>query len=157
MAAYVVRSAAAADAERLAALRWAWRVDERGESGLAWPDFAAGFARWWGAHPDHLAWLAAPDGEPSGAVGMCWLAVGDRVPGPEVWERRNGWLQSVYVRPAYRDRGVGAALVVAASEAARRLGLDYVAVHPSERSFPLYRRAGYAPAPGVLELRLGRR
>jgi hypothetical protein len=37
---------------------------------------------------------------------------------------------------------------------ARDLFLDYVAVHPSERSFPLYRRLGFTDTDGVLELRL---
>jgi GNAT superfamily N-acetyltransferase len=76
------------------------------------------------------------------------------VPGPAAWTRLAGHLQSVYVLPEHRNAGVGAALVAAALDAARARGFDYVIVHPSERSFPLYRRAGFGPTGAVLRIDL---
>lgn len=148
-----VRSATATDARALAGLRWDWRVDERGERAESFETFAAAFAAWMSEHErSHVALLAGDtEGE---AVGMAWLAVVHRVPGPQIWHRLAGNLQSVYVRPQWRNRGIGELLVAAVIEQARTLGLDYLSVHPSERSFPLYRRAGFAPSSGVLELRL---
>jgi len=115
-------------------------------------EFTGAFGEWLAEHGGgHLAWLAEVDGE---AVGMAWLAVIHRVPGPQVWVRLAGNLQSVYVTPAQRGNGIGAALVRAVIEDGRRIGLDYISVHPSERSFSLYCRAGFADSAGVLELDL---
>jgi GNAT superfamily N-acetyltransferase len=87
---------------------------------------------------------------------MAWLARIDRVPGPGIWRRVAGTIQSVYVLPDRRGHGLGAALVNAALDTARDRGFDYVSVHPSEPSFSLYRRLGFAESGGVLELDLRR-
>ena len=148
----IVRRAGPGDEPSLAQLRWEWRAMESGESGMGPAEFTGAFAEWVGQHrASHLAWVAEVDQMP---VGMAWLAILDRIPGPEVWERRSGSIQSVYVRPERRDQGIGAALVAAAIDEAVQRGLDYLVVHPSERSFPLYRRAGFIDHAGVLELRL---
>jgi GNAT superfamily N-acetyltransferase len=143
----------ASDLAAVADLRFTWRHDEGGESGTL-ADFAPAFAGWWLEHREtHRCWLAEVDGA---AVGMAWLAVLERVPGPERFRRQSGALQSVYVRPEHRGRGLGAALVSAVLDHARAEGLDYVGVHPSERSYPLYERAGFHRTPAVLELGLTR-
>lgn len=145
----MVSQATAADSEELAHLRWVWRAVERSEIGMAKPDFSAEFGRWFVDHlGSHVAFLARAGAL---AVGMAWLAVIERVPGPAIWTRRAGHLQSVYVLPDYRDRGIGAALVTEALQEAAKHGLDYVIVHPSERSFPLYRRLGFRETGGELE------
>ncbi len=146
-----VRRAELADAEELARLRWQWRVEERGETGLAWEDFRTRFAQWWLARADrHLAFLAEVDGV---AAGTMWLAIIDRVPGPGRWERRAGLVQNAYVVPELRDKGVGTALLTALLAEAAQLGLDYLGVHPSERSYGFYRRGGFTDSSKVLELR----
>lgn len=99
----------------------------------------------------HLVWLAEADQIP---VGMAWLAVVHRVPGPERWMRLSGTLQSVYVVPERRGSGNGELLVHAVVDRAHLLGLDYISVHPSERSFSLYRRLGFEESSGILELRM---
>ncbi len=147
-----VRRASLADSDGLASLRWSWRVGERGERAVSQEEFRARFRRWMSEHEHtHQAFVAEFAGS---LVGMAWLAVITRVPGPEIWDRRSGSLQSVYVLPSHRGHGIGGQLVIAAVSAGRELGLDYLAVHPSERSFPLYRRLGFGDAPGVLEMRL---
>jgi len=126
-----VRVATPEDARGLAALRWTWRVDEHGEHGLTEGEFSASFADWFRSHRDsHVAFIAeAGDSQ----VGMAWLALIDRVPGPGVWLRLAGHLQSVYVLPARRAEGIGSALVTAVLKEASDRGLDYVWVHPSKR------------------------
>lgn len=146
-----VRGADAGDAPRLAALRWQWRTTEAGENATDVDAFTTAFADWMAANPGHRAWLAQ-DGDTT--VGMAWLVTIERVPGPQVWVRRAGHLQSVYVLPAWRGRGVGASLVQAVLAGARAVGMDFVWVHPSERSFPLYQRAGFTETPRTLEIRL---
>jgi GNAT superfamily N-acetyltransferase len=98
----------------------------------------------------HLGYLAM---EEEVAVGCAWLCVIDRIPGPGTFIRRSGALQSVYVRPARRNAGVGSELVGFVVSEARAMELDYLGVHPSERSFDFYRRLGFDAADRALELR----
>jgi GNAT superfamily N-acetyltransferase len=113
--------------------------------------FASALRTWMEEHAaTHVAFLAYDRGEP---VGMAWLAMVDRVPGPEHFTRRSAYVQSVYVVEERRDRGIGARLISLLLDHARRLGAEYVAVHPSDRAFPLYRRLGFSDSDRVLELR----
>jgi GNAT superfamily N-acetyltransferase len=151
-----VRVASAGDATALAELRWAWRTTEQGEVPvMGRVEFMASFERWCGEHQaTHTGFVAEAGGS---AVGTAWLATIDRVPGPAVWRRLAGHLQSVYVLPAHRNAGIGAALVEAVLDEAVHRGLDYLVVHPSERSFPLYRRLGFRETGAVLEADLRHR
>jgi GNAT superfamily N-acetyltransferase len=119
---------------------------------MAQDEFRDAFVGWFGDHEQsHSAFVAELD---DAGIGMAWLATVERVPGPGKWTRLAANLQSVYVLPAHRGHGVGAALVTAALEDATGRGFDYISVHPSERSFPLYRRLGFRETDGVLELDL---
>ena len=150
----LIRAAEAGDHDALVDLRFVWRVEEEDERGRSRAAFATEFLALMQANADtHRAWLAEDGGAP---VGMAWLAIVRRIPSPERFTRLAGYLQSAYVVPRARGRGIGSALVDAVIEGARQQGLDYLAVHPSERSFSLYRRAGFSASDGVLELRFGR-
>jgi len=127
-----VRRAAPADSSALAALRWTWGVDEAGEQPVGTrEDFLDSLRQWWTTHPDHVA--VAEQAQAGRAVGMAWLALGDRVPSPAGVRRRSAWLQSVYVRPDLRGRGIGSGLLARVAEIARTEECAYVAVHPSLR------------------------
>lgn len=144
----------ASDVAGLAMLRYTWRVGERGEPGDPGDpaEFAAAFGTWWDENArTHLAWLAERGGEP---VGMAWLALVHRVPGPERFRRVSGIVQSVYVLPNERGAGAAARLVEAVVALARAERLGYLTVHPSDLSYPLYERAGFTASGGVLELGL---
>ena len=140
------------DVLELSQLRFAWRRHERHEGGMAFEQFHPRFEGWMKDHQEtHLGFLGSLEGE---AIAMAWLAVVDRVPGPEIFVRRCAYIQSVYVAPAHRDAGHGAALMEAVLEEARALKLDYLAVHPSPASFSFYRRLGFDETTRVLELDL---
>lgn len=147
----LVRVAEGDDLDAVARLRWTWRVD-RGEvptTDLA--AFTAALRAWAEDHAStHVPFVAVVDGA---VVGMAWQAIVERIPGPEVWTRRSGMVQSVYVDPAVRDRGIGTELVAALVDAARAAELSYLAVHPTERAMPFYRRLGFAEYERALELR----
>jgi GNAT superfamily N-acetyltransferase len=135
----------------LATLRFQWRSLERGEWGSDEEVFSKELRHWLRAHESsHVPFLALDDERP---IGMAWLAIVERIPGPAFFVRRSGYVQSVYVTPAQRSRGVGTELMVQLVSAARELGLDYLAVHPSEQSFEFYRRLGFENTTRVLELR----
>jgi GNAT superfamily N-acetyltransferase len=141
--------ASARDVADLARLRVAWRVGEGDESGLDEASFATALATWMREHPDHLGFIGSIDEE---AVAMAWMAIVHRVPGPGVFVRTCAYVQSAYVAPEHRNDGVGTAVMTALIEHGRGIGLDYIAVHPSERSFPFYRRLGFRGTERVLEL-----
>lgn len=149
-----VRRAGPEDVAALASLRWGWRVDEAGEepAGTA-AQYLQTMSDWWASHPGHVAVLAQPNDAPE-AVGMAWLAMGDRVPSPAGLRPRSAWVQSVYVRPDHRDRGIGRGMLGFVADVARTENCAYLAVHPSPRSTSLYERCGYASSDGLLELRL---
>jgi GNAT superfamily N-acetyltransferase len=60
-------------------------------------------------------------------------------------------LQAIYVVPTHRNNGIGALLVGEMMNVARELELDYVAVHPSAKSFTFYRRLGFDETSRLLE------
>lgn len=132
----------------LAALR-----DLRGQwRGVGDAVFATAFDEWCRAHRDsHRAFLGSL-GERD--VAMAWLAIVDRVPGADRFVRQAAYVQSVFVAEDVRDRGLGARLVRDLVTLARDLDLDYLAVHPSARSFSFYQRLGFSPTERVLELDL---
>lgn len=135
----------------LVTLRYQWRSVELSEGGLSPQEFEARFREWYIGHREsHLGYLACV-GDVS--VGCAWLVIIDRVPGPGRFVRRAGMVQSVYVLPEHRNRGVGSDLMGTLSREARAMGLDYLIVHPSLESFPFYRRLGFAAADKALELR----
>ena len=145
------RQADLSDADELARLRWIWRAVERGEQGD--PDqFREDFGDWMANHDrSHLPFVVELDGS---AVAMAWLVVIERVPGPEKWTRLSGTIQSVFVLAEQRNAGLGSLLIGELIEGARRIGLDYLSVHPSPRSFPFYRRLGFGGEGNLLFLGL---
>jgi GNAT superfamily N-acetyltransferase len=136
-----ISRAHAEDTAGLARLLW---LDTRGEE-PAQPSvdaFAAELAQWWSAHQDsHLAFvvrLRRPE-----IVGMAWVALVPRVPRPGATSRLSADIQSVFVVPEHRGRGIGSALVEAAAEHAAHLGSLRVTVHSGRRAIPVYERLGF--------------
>ena len=125
----IVRKASVADVAVLAELR---DIDQ---------DRLEAYASWVAAHAEtHLPFVAEIDGY---AVGAAWLLVAERVPGNESLDRRYGDIQSVMVREAYRNRGVGGALMAAILTEAGTRGLLHVTVHSGRRAVDFYLRNGF--------------
>lgn len=138
-----IRKATAGDATALAGLRWRWPVEERGYAGTDRAAFLELFSSWVVEHlATHIPFLAEVDDQ---IVGTAWLMLADRVPSPTRRHRRTGDVQSVYVVPELRSRGVGAQLVQAVLAEAHSLHLEHVTVHSSIRAMPLYQRSGFQP------------
>ena len=151
MSTTICRRAGEGDFAELAALRFEWRVDERGEHGLDAAAFQRQMIEWLRAHhTSHQGYLAARDGV---NVGCAWLCVVDRVPAPAEFVRRSGIIQSVYVRASVRNAGIGSDLIRFVIEEARAMELSYLGLHPSERSVSFYERLGFATYERALELR----
>ena len=142
----MIRRATPEDAPALAALRVAWGD----EGGVAREGFATAFEEW-ARGTSHTGFVAVEDGE---VVGMAWLALLERPPSPERGARLDGDVQTVYVLPSHRGRGVGSALVREVVEEARRRGAQRVTVHSSTRAVPVYERLGFASTPRLLQAEL---
>jgi GNAT superfamily N-acetyltransferase len=127
----------------LARLLWLLSSDEQ-QRRQAVEAFADDLGVWRNAHRDtHTAFVArTPE-----TVGMAWLAVLPRLPRPGEPQRRSADVQSVFVLPEHRGRGIGAALVGAATEYARRAGALRATVHSSRLAVPLYERLGFTVSP----------
>jgi GNAT superfamily N-acetyltransferase len=144
-----ISQANADDIADLARLLW---LDTRNEEPAqrSVDGFAAELARWWSAHQEsHLAFVARlvrPE-----IVGMAWVAIVPRVPRPGATSRLSADIQSVFVVPEHRGRGIGSALVEAASEYAARFGALRVTVHSGRKAVPVYERLGFESSRQLLQ------
>lgn len=151
-----VQSASIADIDALADLQWRWRIDEwHGVPMYDRIEFRDALRNWWEFHVEtHHAFVARSNDE---FVGMAWLAVIERIPTPAQFHRLGGHVQSVFVIPNLRGRGIGSALMRRLIDRANELGLGWLLVHPSEHSFKFYRTHDFVPTGRFLELRLASR
>lgn len=136
-----VRKATLGDAEALAGLRLGGLDDGSGPGGPDRGAFVESFSAWVGDHlSTHLPFIAEVDLD---VVGVAWLMIAERVPGPTRRPRRCGDVQSVYVVPRLRDRGIGTALLEAVLAEAAELEMEHVTVHANDRAVAFYGRAGF--------------
>jgi GNAT superfamily N-acetyltransferase len=142
----VIRLASGADLPALADLRREStfeRYQECGDEG-----FGERFAAWYEQEASRrLTWLAEDKGL---AVGMMNLVLFERMPRPGPDPGRWGYLANAYVRPDYRNQGIGGRLLGAILAYADDRGFARVVLSPSQRSIPFYRRAGFGPADSLL-------
>jgi GNAT superfamily N-acetyltransferase len=142
----IIRIATAADVPALAALRRAW-VEENAGGPVADDEFEESFADWFAAeHDQRVTWIA----ESGGIVGMVNILVFNRMPRPGVADNRWAYLANLYVAPEHRGRAIGAALLEACTAYADEHGFVRIVLSPSERSVPLYQRAGFGPATSLM-------
>jgi GNAT superfamily N-acetyltransferase len=151
-----VRPATAADADELARLRWNFSQEwhEPTEAEDAFRRRMAGEVRRYLASGNWSIWVAE---DPAGArrlIANAFLQRVDKVPRPYQRPGSWGYITNVYVDPAWRDHGLGRAIMDVAIAAARDEGLDTLLLWPSPRAIPFYERAGFAPATGAMEMSL---
>jgi GNAT superfamily N-acetyltransferase len=147
----VIRVAGPDDVPALAALRRAW-VEENADTPIDDSDFEDAFSEWFGREQhQRVTWLAEADGQ---AAGMLNMLVFTRMPKPRSadipWAPRWGYVANVYVRPDLRGAGLGRLLVDAVTSYADEHGFARLVLAPSERSVPLYTRAGFGPATSLM-------
>ncbi|HTS87251.1 MAG TPA: GNAT family N-acetyltransferase [Gemmatimonadales bacterium] len=148
-----IRRAAPTDAPALAALRFEFRsaLDPAVESEKAFRRRTIGWMadRLLGKGCWHC-WLAELAGE---TIGMAWLQLVEKLPNPVGEPEWLGYVTSVYVTPACRQRGIGAALLEAALSECDSRGVEAVILWPTPRSRPLYARHGFTAPTDLLQRR----
>lgn len=134
---------------QLAQLLWLMAAAEE-QARQSVGSFAHDLDAWWSDHAgSHVAFVARVPG--SDVVGMAWVALVPRVPRPGTTDRLSADIQSVFVLPEHRGRGIGAALVEAATQHALHLGAAHVTVHSNSRAVPVYERLGFASSRTLLQ------
>ncbi|WP_256838934.1 GNAT family N-acetyltransferase [Ornithinimicrobium faecis] len=144
-----IRQATAADLPGLARLRWTWSKEGQQPLDCSFDEYARDFADWYQQHEGFVAYVAADGPE---LVAMGFLALASRVPDPRSFHRRTGDIQSMFVLPRHRNRGIGARVVERLVRHGRTSGCTRITVHSGGRAIPLYSRAGFAAQPNLLML-----
>ncbi|KIZ15794.1 GNAT family N-acetyltransferase [Streptomyces natalensis] len=148
-----VRQACAADAPVLARLRWAFKQEDH-EGEVSTPVRSVQQAEQWiRERLDSGRWLAWVMEKGEEICGHVFLHLVERVPDPYEDNTPVGYVTNFYVVPPQRNRGFGSQLLEALRLHARSRGMDVLIVWPSDRSVPLYRRAGFEPSDQLLEAR----
>jgi GNAT superfamily N-acetyltransferase len=145
-----LRRATADDAHLLAGHRaavWVEVGDWSAEAMAAQIPVWADFARRAVGDGTYVAWIAEDRGEPiaSGAI-----LVHLTIPRPGSDSERAGRVQSVYVVPAARRRGVARAIMEALLADARALRLISLTLHPSDEARALYASMGFTAGDEML-------
>jgi GNAT superfamily N-acetyltransferase len=151
----MLRTAAPADAESLARLRYDFR------SALGAPEepereFLARCASWMRPRlaPESCwrCWVAESEGR---LVGTIWLQIIEKLPNPVAELERHGYVSSLYVEPEWRGQGTGSALLATCLESCDVLGVDAIILWPTADSRRLYARHGFAVPEDLFERRMG--
>ena len=101
---------------------------------------------------DCCAWIA--ESAPGHPIGSVVMLIYPRLPSPESPALAEGYLLNVYTVPAWRRRGVAAALVQAAISGSRELGLGRIRLHATEVGGRVYAAAGFRRRADEMELGL---
>jgi GNAT superfamily N-acetyltransferase len=149
-----VRRATLGDAAGLAQLKVEWANLDQSPSSQAMDEFGTTLASWIRRQGDSLVVEVAVADER--VVGMAWMVLFERVPDFSHRQRLTADIQSVYVSPAHRGRGVGRRLVDALCAAADTRGVPRTLVTASVRSVSLYNRSGFEESPLLLQRRSDR-
>ena len=152
--AITIRLATAADARRLAALRYEFRaaLDPVNEDEAA---FVARCGVWMHTR------LQAPCGwhcwvaeQSHTVIGHLWLQLIEKIPNPVDEPESHAYITNVYVQPAARNQGLGARLLQTALDWSRAQAVETVLLWPTAQSRSLYARHGFGVREEVLSLPL---
>lgn len=108
---------------------------------------------------EYLAWVAEDDASPPAIVGGAGVQLRPIPPRPrpdadDLELGPEAIVLNVYVRPSWRRRGVGRALMRTVLDDLAALGIRRIVLHPSDDGRHLYERLGFVP---TNEMRLSRR
>lgn len=98
---------------------------------------------------EFVAWLAVADGQ---IVATSGLVIHRHPPSPTNLAGREAYVMNMYTLPAWRGRGLAAALLDRLIDHARAAGCCRVVLHALPRARSIYVRAGFVPAEGEMRL-----
>jgi GNAT superfamily N-acetyltransferase len=148
-----VRLATPADAKSLARLRYSFRATQAPaiESEL---DFLERCQPWMAKRLTRdsawRCWVAETGNQ---LVGTLWLQLLEKLPNPVEEAEWHGYITSFYVDPAWRNSGLGSALLARALEECSAREVDAVILWPTPKSRALYERHGFGVRDDIMARR----
>lgn len=99
----------------------------------------------------HIACFAEYGGETVGCGGICMQ---QEMPSPDNPDGRCAYLMNIYVRPAFRRRHVGSAVVCWLVAHARQFGIEKIYLETSDMGRKMYYNLRFEEMKDMLKLRL---
>ena len=150
-----IRTAAIADAEALAELRWEFRAVQNPPT-EPHDDFVRRCATWMRRElsigGSWQAWVAV---DRNAIVGQVWVQTVGKIPNPvaDSEPEQIAYLSNLFVTVSARG-GAGTRLLETALDWCRANRMDRVVLWPSRRSVTLYLGHGFSPGGEVMELKI---
>lgn len=133
-------------------LRWQWLLEERGRRNEEPESYNAEIRDWVAARPELHHFLVAYDDDVP--VGVAWMVLTDRIPGPERHSHMSGVIHALFVPRRYRDHDVASVLMDRLMDLAKELRLDYLTLQPAASNFEFFRRRGFGATTRSLAIEL---
>lgn len=96
----------------------------------------------------HFAISARWKGEDAGCGGIC---LSDELPSPDNPSGRCAYLMNIYVREAFRNKGVAHQIVDRLIEEAKRLGCGKIYLETTSDGKPVYSSSGFKDMPDMMK------
>ncbi len=96
----------------------------------------------------HVALVAEEDGEDCGCGAVCFT---DEMPSPDNPSGRCGYLMNIYVREAFRNKGIAHHIVSALIEEAKKRGCGKIYLEATEDGKPVYYSLGFKDMPDMMK------
>lgn len=135
---------------QLAAMRWAlWLEDGDAPALQERDDFLQTFVAWLKPRlsSSWFVWCALDDGV---IVSHIYIQRIEKLPKPSAPQDAYGYVTSVYTKPEYRNRGLGAELLDEVQRWALSVDLEFLVLWPSEASTRFWTRAGFTDNESLL-------
>jgi len=139
----------------LAEMRWAFRTETvEPPQTITKEDFVAACAEFFRRALDEghwTCWIAEEDGR---IVSHMFIQRIRKIPSPRRFHGEFGYISNAYTRPAFRNQGIGSALIEKVKEWAGQQDLELLILWPSDLSVGFYKRAGFSSEHEILQCRL---
>ncbi len=96
----------------------------------------------------HLAFIAECDGEECGCGAICLT---EELPSPDNHSGRCAYLMNIYVREAFRNKGIAHHLVSHLIEEAQKRGCGKIYLETTEDGKPVYSSLGFQDMPDMMK------
>lgn len=98
----------------------------------------------------HRAYIAEVDGEEAGCGSICLT---EELPSPDNPDGKCAYLMNIYVRDAFRERGVGHEIVKKLIAEAKALKCEKIYLETTAEGRRLYESLGFADLPDMMKLK----
>ncbi len=100
------------------------------------------------ADQTHLAFVAVCDGMECGCGGVCFT---DELPSPDNQSGRCAYLMNIYVREAFRNKGIAHKIVSHLIDEAKKYGCGKIYLETTEDGKPVYSSLGFRDMPDMMK------